>query len=41
MFRDEVTSSSDEIEPVALSIIELCLAEGISQSVENSVKQVE
>jgi len=31
MSRDEVTSSSEEIKPVALSIVELCLAEGISQ----------
>jgi len=32
--RDKATSSSEEIKPVALSIAEFCLAEGISQLVE-------
>jgi len=40
--RDKVTLSSEEIKPVALSIVEACLAEGISQSVsqliENSIR---
>jgi len=31
--EDEAMSSSEEIKPVALSIVELCLAEGISQLV--------
>ena len=30
MSQDEAMSSSEEIKPVALSIVELCLAEGIS-----------
>jgi len=30
---DEVMSSNEEIKPVALSIVELCLAKGISQLV--------
>ena len=34
--REEATSNSEKIEPVALAVIELCL-EGIRQSVENSV----
>jgi len=42
MSRGEVTSSSEEIKPVALTIVELHLAEGISllvsELVENSVK---
>jgi len=29
--QDEATLSSEEIKPVALSIVELCSAEGISQ----------
>jgi len=33
MSQNEVTSSSEEIKLVVLSIIELCLAEGISWSV--------
>jgi len=33
MSWDKATSSSEEIKPVALSIVELCLAEGISQLV--------
>jgi len=33
MSRDEAMLSSEEIKPVALSIVELCLAEGISQLV--------
>jgi len=48
--RDEATSNSEKIKPVALAIIELRLSEGIrqagrqlvswlvSQSVENSIK---
>ena len=28
--RDEATLNSEKIKPVALSIVELCLAEGIS-----------
>ena len=36
--RDEAMSSSEEINPIALSIVQLCLAEGISQLVENSIK---
>ena len=31
--RDEVMLYSEKTEPVALSIVELCLAEGTSQSV--------
>ena len=34
--QDEVMSSSEEIKPIGLSIIELCLAEGISQLVSQS-----
>ena len=38
----ETTSNSEKIKPVALSVIELRLSEGISQllsqSVENSIK---
>ena len=34
----EATSNSEKIKLVALSVIELCLSEGIRQSVENSVK---
>jgi len=30
MSRDEAMLSSEEIKPVALSIVELCLAEGIN-----------
>ena len=40
--RAEATSNSEKIKPVALAVIELCLSEGISQllsqSVENSIK---
>ena len=36
--RVEATSNSEKIKPVALAVIELRLSEGISQSVENSVK---
>ena len=35
----KATSNSEKIKPVALVIIELCLSEGISQSVENFVKE--
>ena len=31
--RAEVTLNSEKIKPVALAVIELCLSEGISQSV--------
>ena len=34
-FQDKATSNSEEIKPVGLSIVKLCLAEGISQLVEN------
>ena len=40
--QDEVLLNSEEIKPIALAVIELCLSEGInqivSQSVEKSVK---
>ena len=40
--RDEATSNNAKLKPIALMIIELCLSEGISkgvsQSVENSTK---
>ena len=39
-----MTSNSEKFKPVALAVIELCLSEGISQSVtqsvENSVKYI-
>jgi len=35
----EVTSNSEKTKPVALSIIELCKSEGISQSVSQAGKQ--
>ena len=34
----EATSNSEQIKPVALTVIELLLSEGISQSVENAIK---
>ena len=34
---DEVMLNSEKIKPVALAVIELCLSEGISQSVTQSV----
>ena len=34
--RAESTSKIEKIKPVALAVIELCLSEGISQSLENS-----
>ena len=37
--RNEATSNSEKIKPVALAIIELRLSEGISQSVTYSVNQ--
>jgi len=37
----EVTSNSEKIKPVALAVIELCLTEGIRQSVSQSVSQTE
>ena len=36
VLRYAVTLNSEKIKPVALAIIELCLSEGISQSLENS-----
>ena len=45
MSQDKAMLNSEEIKPVAIAIIELCLSEGISkggesvcQSVENSTK---
>ena len=35
--RHEATLNSEKIKPVALVVIELCLSEGIYQSVENSI----
>ena len=32
--QTELTSNSEKIWPVALAVIELCLTEGISQTVE-------
>ena len=37
--QTQVKSNCTKIKPVALAVLELCLSEGISQSVENSVKQ--
>jgi len=37
----EVMSNSEKIKPVALSVIELCLTEGISQAVSQSVSHSE
>jgi len=37
--RDEATLNSEEIKPIALVVIELCLCEGISQSVSQIVSQ--
>jgi len=34
----EATSNSEKIKPLALAIIELRWSEGVSQSVENSIK---
>ena len=39
MSLDKITSSSEEIKPIALSIGELRLAEGISQSVSQLVEK--
>jgi len=36
----EVTSNSEKIKPVALAIVELCLSEGISQAIRQSVRLV-
>ena len=42
--RADATSNSEKIKPVALTVIELCLSEGVSclvsQSLENSVKYI-
>ena len=35
--RDEATSNSEKVKPIALAIIKLCLPEGIRQAVENSI----
>ena len=37
--RAEAMSNSEKIKPVALAVTKLRLSEGISQSVENSIKQ--
>jgi len=37
--QDEATLNSEEIKPVALAIIELCLSEDLSQSVSQSVSR--
>ena len=37
--QDEVMSSSEEIKPVSLSIVELCLAEDISQSINQIIEK--
>ena len=37
--RAEMTTYSEKIKPVALAIIELCLSEGISQSVNYLLSQ--
>ena len=37
-FSAEATSNSEKIKPVAFIVIELCLSEGISQSVSQSVE---
>ena len=36
--RDEAMLSSEEIKPVAVAIIKLCLSEGISKQVNQSVE---
>ena len=36
--RDEAISNIEKIKPVALAVIELCLSEGINQSVSQSLK---
>ena len=38
-FRDEATSNSEKIKPAAIAVIELCLSEGISQSVTQSISR--
>ena len=35
----EATSNSEKVKPIALAVIELCLSEGISQSVTQSVSR--
>jgi len=37
--RDEATVNSEQIKPIALAVIELCLSEGISQIVSQSVEK--
>ena len=37
--RAEATSNSEKIKPIALAVIKLCLSEGISQSVTQSVSR--
>ena len=39
MSPDEATLNSEEIKPVAINIIELCLSEGISKGGSQSVNQ--
>ena len=34
-FRDEATSNSEKIKPIALAVVELCLPEGIRQAVSH------
>ena len=36
---DEATLNSEEIKPVAIAIIELCLSEGISKGVGQSISR--
>ena len=38
--QTELTSNSEKIKPVALAVIKLCLTEGISQSVSQSVEKI-
>ena len=40
-FQAEVMSNSEKIKPSALAVIELCLTEGIRQSVNQSGSQSE
>ena len=35
---DEMTSNCEEIKPIALVVIKLCLSEGVSQLVNQSVR---
>ena len=40
MSQAEAMLNSEEIKPVILTILKLCLAEGISKLVENAVKWI-